>query len=260
LLLVLGLGAAVYPKLSFPAVFFCIVGLIVSGWGSARAAARALLLSAIGLSVLGLFRFVTEEAIPGVLSGGKAAIEKQAVGYCRTLVSAQDHARAGAYLDPDGDGIGSALGFEELSGLAGLPGGTPIESPPLALKSEHLRETARGPAVRQAGYLVALCLPSPDGGFTRDVARRDPERAEREYRIYAWPETLGAGSPRTAFFADANEAILELAVPSALPRYVGSTRPPPCDAVVRDGDWTPWKGKKPRDRLPADPAARGSTP
>jgi hypothetical protein len=167
LILGLGIAAAVDPKHSFPAVFFCILGLITVGWADARSAARALLLAAIGLSAVGLFRFVTEEAIPGVLAGGKAAIEKQAVGYCRTLVTAQDHARSQAYLDSDGDGVGSALGFEELAGLVALPDSKTIQEPPLALNRSLLRETALGPAVRQAGYLVAICLPSAGGGFKR---------------------------------------------------------------------------------------------
>lgn len=251
-LLGLALGAAVVPKLSFPAVFFCVVALIVVGWARAAPAVRVRLVATLVLSAVGLLRFVTEEAIPGVLAGGKAAIEKQAIGFCRTLVTAQDHARTGAYFDPDADGIGSALGFEELAGLATLPNGERIPSPPLALKSAELRETALGPAVRRAGYLVALCLPERSGGFSRSVSERDSERAEREYRIYAWPEALGAGSPKTAYFSDAHEAILELSFGDEPPRYVGSTRPPPCDAVTRDGDWTPWKEKEPREHLPGD--------
>jgi hypothetical protein len=248
----LALASAIYPKLSFPAVFFCIVGLITVGWAGARALSRGLLAGAIALSTFSLFRFVTEEAIPGVLAGGKAAIEKEAVGYCRTLVTAEDHARTAGYLDPDGDGIGSALGFEELSGMVAVPGGAQLAEPPLALERSELRETALGVAVRQAGYLIALCLPSKGGGFSRNAADRDPERAEREYRLFAWPEALGPGSPKTAYFVDAREAILELPGTAEQPRYVGSTRPPPCDAVTRDGDWHPWNDKKPRDHLPGD--------
>jgi hypothetical protein len=252
LLVGLSAAAALYPKLSFPAVFFAVVGLVTMGPSKQT---RVLVAVSCALSAVGLLRFVLEEAIPGVLAGGRAAIEKQAVSYCRTLVTAQDHARSKAYFDPDRDGVGSALALDELAGLAPLPTGNPLSEPPLALAQGEFRETALGPAVRQAGYLVAVCLPALDGTFSRAAAERDPERAEREFRIFAWPETLGAGSPTTAYFADANETILELPG-SASPRYVGATRPPACDAVTQDGDWQRWKDKAPRDELPGDSSAR----
>src|SRR5690606_36182193 len=152
---------AVYPKLSFPAVFFSLVGLVATPKlpGRKRAAALLLLALSVVASVIGLLRFVLEEAIPGVLAGGKAAIEKQAIAYSRTLVSAEDHARTLAYFDPDEDRVGSALSLRELAGFEALPSGAPLGQPPLALRREDLRQTAVGLAVREAGYLVVICLP-----------------------------------------------------------------------------------------------------
>lgn len=256
----LAVAGAVYPKLSFPAVFFSLVGLVATPKlpGRKRAAALLLLALSVVASVIGLLRFVLEEAIPGVLAGGKAAIEKQAIAYSRTLVSAEDHARTLAYFDPDEDRVGSALSLRELAGFEALPSGAPLGQPPLALRREDLRETAVGLAVREAGYLVVICLPDGQGGFTTDATRRDPERAELEYRIYAWPETLGAGSPKTTYFLDAAESILQLdPAGDTEPPYVGTTRPPGCDAVDAHPGWKKWKNKAPRTILPGAPVGSG---
>jgi hypothetical protein len=261
LLLLLSAVGSVYPKLSFPAVFFCIVALVATPklQGGAKLRARVLLGGSVIGAVIGLFRFVTEEAIPGVVAGGKAAIEKHVVAYCRTVVSAQDHARRNAYFDPDSDGVGSALGFEELSGLAPLPSGTPLLDAPLALASADLTESAAGRVVRESGYLFSLCLPTLQGGFSTDPVARDAERAEREFRIYAWPESLGPGSPTPTYFVDAAERILVIDVEvGGTPAFVGATRPPPCDAVEAKKGWKPWKDKHARPKLPGAPTPSAS--
>lgn len=252
----LAVAGAVYPKLSFPAVFFCLVGLVATPKleGKARRTAIALLVLSVVATAVGLLRFVVEEAIPGVLAGGKAAIEKQAVAYSRTLVSAQDHARTLAYYDPDGDRVGSALSLLELAGLEPLPSGITLTEPPLALKRADLRETAMGVAVRAAGYLVTICLPEGAEAFSTNPSQRDTEKAELEYRIYAWPETLGAGSPATSYFIDAAEGILRLDPEEGKePPFVGTTRPPRCDAIAAHAGWEKWKNKAPREHLPGAP-------
>jgi hypothetical protein len=260
-LALLAIAGAVYPKLSFPAVFFCLVGLVATPKLEGRARVEAWVLLAISViaTAVGLLRFVLHEAIPGVLAGGKAAIEKQAIAFSRTVVAAEDHARRAAYHDPDGDGVGSALSLLELAGFAALPAGSTLAQPPLALRREDLRETAGGLAVHEAGYLVMICLPQGKEAFSSDPEKRDAERAELEYRIYAWPEALGAGSPRTTYFLDAGERILHLDAPANdEPAYVGATRPPPCDSVSTHTGWQQWKDKAPRAKLPGAPVGTGA--
>lgn len=251
----LSLAAALFPKLSFPAAFLCLVAVVGSPKlkGTAATTKRILLIVSIAGATVGLLRFVLVEAIPGVLSGGKSAIEKQAVSFLRTIVTAQDHSRSMALLDPDGDGTGSALGLRELAGIDPLPGGQRVPNPPLSLRAENLQDTALGLAVSHSGYFVKICLPDAQGGWVDEPSARDAERSERQYGVYAWPREVGPGSPSAAYYCDAREAItMLLAEPGSQPRYVGAPRPPPCEAALVEKDWQVWKDKQPRSELPGD--------
>jgi hypothetical protein len=258
-LVALSLLAVAIPKLSFPACFLTLVGFLAVPRNAAelgatqRTARRALLLVAALASSAALLRFVLVEAIPGVVAGGRTAIEKQAVSFLRTIVTAEDRARSLALWDPDADGVGSALSLRELAALVPLPDGRDAAPVPLALRPDELMDSALGPAVRHAGYLVALCLPVGESAWSAaDPSSRNAERAERQYHLYAWPEALGAGSPTTAYFVDQDERILMLPNTDTATRYVGSTRPPHCDAALGTGAaaWQVWNKKQPRAALP----------
>ena len=81
---------------------------------------------------------------------------------------------------------------------------------------------------------------------------------ERAYVAYAWPSAAAVGM-HDAFFIDEHERILvSTNLQGTEPRYAGPNFPPPCDSALAEstrGDWTPWKGKAPREQLPGD---RGS--
>jgi hypothetical protein len=257
-LVALGVASVLYPKLAFPASVLCLIGglSLPNSVTTARRKNQLLLGIAALLSGVGLLRFVLLEAIPGVVSGGRAAVEKQAVSYLRGIVTAQDHARRSASLDLDGDGVGAALSLQQLGGLAPVfrsaGGAHTLEAPPLAVKPGQLETSSSGTVLSHAGYLFLACIPMKGGGFsTQAVPDVDEERAERRYLLYAWPRQAGPGAPNTAYFADEHERILQLQ-PQANepPRYRGLTRPPPCDSALEDPKWSRWKGKQARDHLP----------
>src|SRR5262249_36379988 len=126
----LGLASMVWVKLSLAAL---ALGLIVflslpeAKGASATATSRrafnwALLAGAVG-ATLGAVRFVIAEAVPGMVQGGRAAIAQDAVARLREVVFAEDTLRKQGYVDPDGDGIGSAALISELTGALPLRGG-----------------------------------------------------------------------------------------------------------------------------------------
>lgn len=252
----LALLSVVFPKLAFPAGFLTLIGFITKPRPAPLATWILLAGSALG-STVGMLRFALEDAIPGVVSGGRTAIGKQAVSFMRTIITAQDHARTNAALDVDDDGIGSALTLEELAGLQPLPTAGPLKEAPLAVTKERIVSTARGAAIQHAGYLFIVCVPTAEAWSTAASEARDYEAAERRYLVYGWPEALSPGAPMTVYFADEHERILLLdGSDGPSPRYVGTTRPPPCDAALTESDWKPWKDKAAREHLPGDPGRK----
>jgi hypothetical protein len=256
-LLVACVASVVWVKLS-PATAFLV---LVAGLSlpKLQAATRRLAWGLITVSAIaagiGFTRFVLTEAIPGVIAGGQAAATKHAIAFARSVVVAEDHARKQALLDPDQDGIGSALELLALAGLAPLRDGRSLSPGPLFVRPERVRESPLGPLVEESGYLFALCLPAQGGGWTTDPTRRvDEEAAERNYALYAWPVTSSPGSPRESIFIDARERILVHAANAGGPAYHGIINGPRCDAFEADAGWLPWKDKQPRAVLPGDPS------
>jgi hypothetical protein len=242
-----------WPKLAPGAAFMVlVVGLSLPKLlGTERRWAWGLLWAATLVSCFAFMRFVLEQAVPGVIAGGKAAAAKHAISFARTLVTAQDHARSFALFDPDDDGVGSALELPALAGLALTRAGTRITTPPLSLRPEQIKDTARGPALEEAGYLFQLCLPVGNGRFsvTPGPNAVDEEAAERDYILYGWPASNSPGSPIQAVTVDANERILVTPADGDR-RYYGADNGPDCSASVTDPGWTEWKAA----REPAAPA------
>lgn len=293
-LLCLSACAMFFPKLAVASGFLAlVVGLSLPRLiGPPKRWAWSLLWLSVVCSGFGFFRFVLEEAIPGVIAGGQAAVSKHTVAFMRTIVTAQDKVRAGAMLDHDRDGIGSAARLSELSGLQPLRNGSRFEVAPLLLKPQQLIEAplvevdevamnAEVPAaggdghattsapprqelVEKGAYLFKLCLPvlAPTNPGTSDHrpvfsaksgAAVDEERAERNYLLYAWPKADGQGSPTTVYFTDQHEALAVFEDTSKL--FRGLTSTPPCDARHRGPAaqrFVPWKDKTPRTQLPGD--------
>ncbi len=269
LLLISALGV-VWSKLSVVTGFLAlVVGLSLPRLsGPAKLRAWGMLWLAVACSTVGFFRFVLDEAIPGVIAGGQAAVSKHTVAFLRTIVTAQDKLRQAATMDHDGDGIGSAARLSELSGLSPLRNGATLEIPALALKPEQLLtgkaesdETAVAPApgvrelVANGAYLFQLCLPTPDGGFSADRnAKIDEERAERHYLLYAWPRSGDPGAPSDVYFSDEHEALAVFDDQRAL--FRGTLNPPDCNAAQAGSPtaslFRAWKDKQPRTTLPGD--------
>lgn len=246
-LLLLGVSSVPWPLVALPAAFFCFIGALALPSAPARArwtSARWLLLVAAAASTIGLLRFILTEAMPGIVGGGRRAVQQHAVSRLREVLFAQDTLRRAGWIDPDGDGVGSAASLSELCGGPPLRGQPERELP--VLKCGELVETPLGLAARSGAYLYTVCLPAPGGAWSADSRRGvDEERAERHFRAYAWPE---AAMPfDRVFFLDQQENILSAEVPAA-----GLT----CDGAIGaagSARWLPWRDKKPRPGpLPGD--------
>lgn len=252
-----GLLSLVVTKLALFAAVGALLGY-VSLPQRPRRTVRALqggLLLAGACATIGVFRFLMLEAVPGMVEGGTTATEQRVVSRLREILFAEDAWRKNAFHDPDGDHVGSAGLLAELSGQLGVRGGARTD-PAVLQNYPQLVDTPLGPAAEIGGYLVIVCLPQRGGGFTaRPSDAIDDERAEREFRAYAWPAQRGQGLT-TAYFLDEHERILLADSRESEPRrLLGFDAPPSCDDVSAPnsaGDWRVWRHKLPRATLPFD--------
>lgn len=265
-LLVLFSAASVWEtRLSMVACFLTLVALVSRAVSSAAQASKLFVWGAVALSgllaLIGFYRFVTLEAIPGVIAGGRAAAEKHAVAYLRTIITAQDYMRRGAQIDPDGDRVGSAGSLAELTGRSVLRNGRRATESPLSVSEQDWFEDSG--FVASGAYLFRVCLPSTTGwvNLPRSDAWTtgltvDDERAEREYLVYGWPRNSSPGAPTPLYVSDARELIMVMNEDGSHTgaTYVGLEAPPPCSLLAESSAFHPWKGKTPRSELP------GATP
>jgi hypothetical protein len=260
LLVVLAAVSVWETRLSLVTSFLTLVAIVsraASSETSHRLRVWAMIAAAMLLSLVGFFRFVMNDAIPGVIAGGRAAAEKHAVAYLRTIVAAQDYMRRSAHIDPDGDGVGSAASLAELTGKRPLRGGATLPNTPLYISDDQWFASG---VVSSGAYLYRVCLPAQDGGWTDPAESNTPiaideERAERQYLVYGWPKMWIAGSPTAIYVSDAYEAIRVLETTSTTEptkRYAGEHSKPPCDLAVTDPQFRPWNAKTPRAQLPGD--------
>ncbi len=256
LLAALALVSIVYTKLALAIGFLTFIGALVLPRRAERfrrAVIAALGVSALGSSI-GFVRFILIEAAPGIIQGGRTRTAQHAVSRLREILFAQDAMRRHAWIDPDGDGIGSAALLGELTGALPLRGGAKLDPPILSPQHyEAFEQTREGPAVQLAGYYFMVCLPTQDGGLSaKPDARFDEERAERRFLAYAWP--AASGGPTEAFSIDEYENILVSDNQEGQSvRWAGQYFAPSCDAVSAEPQlWKPWRGKQPRSELPGD--------
>jgi hypothetical protein len=250
-LALLGAVSALWPWLGLPAGFASFIGVVALRRPSKEElrGAALWLWAGVALSTVGLVRFVSGEAMRGIVGGGRGAVEQETVSRLRDVLFAQDAMRRAAWIDPDGDGVGSAASLEELCGNPPLRGQAPRDTP--VLHCGKLAPSPLGPAARSGPYLYTLCLPTLDGGWSASGAPVDEEAAERRFVAFAWPS---AASPfDQAFFIDEHENIRVAALPAAAS---GGTRfPETCGSALERLDWQAWRAKKPREGLPGDRAA-----
>jgi hypothetical protein len=243
----LSLASIVYPKLGLPAAFLTFIAVLALP-DKARPSPRlngALLCAGLA-SCAGLLLFIVKEAVPGIVQGGRNAVEAKAVSRLRAIVSAQDALRRLAAVDPDHDGVGSAALIGELCGRVPLRGERPLDPPPFACGDAA--PSTLGPADGAGAYVHVVCLPRLGGGWTAEPGVGvDEELAERRYLAYAWPRATS--DFKRAFFSDEHERILEKSLPES---GAGPGRELRCDAAITETGWTPWMGKQPRPNLPGD--------
>ncbi|HTM45716.1 MAG TPA: hypothetical protein VL137_12210 [Polyangiaceae bacterium] len=258
----IALACLVFLKLALIAMFITLVAFISrerlrKRWPNL--ARVALWISVLG-STIGLVRFTLREAIPGILKGGNQAADKYGLSQVRQVVSAEDAMRRGAFMDHDGDGIGSAGRIAELSGLSALRGAARMALPALNYSAAQLVDTKIGPAVQIGAYLLIVCLPTTATNFSASTNTAiDEERAERAYYVYAWPVATGLGV-ETVYCADQDERIWAYDNHEAgTLHFAGPSFPPDCSSVV-DGKlpFEPWMNKQPRKELPGDSTRTGS--
>jgi hypothetical protein len=199
-------------------------------------------------------KFVLSDALTGIVEARGRDSSARAVSILREILFAEDAMRRYAFIDPDGDGVGSAARLGELTGVHGARGGKPLLTPPLEQRLAPGVSTRSGPALEQGGYLFLVCLPSPNGSWAagpRDVV--DDETAERRFVAYAWPSAVGAPHS-AAFFMDEHERILESDNRSGTGlRLVGPSSSPACgDALDHAELYRPWRGKTARTSLPGE--------
>ncbi len=266
--LALSATALLFPLLAVPAMFVVLLAFVTQR--QPTVAVKVALAATLLLMALAMVRFTVTEAAPGINERGRRAQAKSALYHLRELIYAQDIAREQAWLDPDGDGIGSALGLKALVGGPMRDGNKP--KVPLLVRFGALTE--RGDAVVSTfqGYGIVLYLPTADdGAVAAGTAAVDDEAAERRFVAYAWPLEGGHGD-KTVVFIDERERILTSDNLGAQQGYVGLDSPPPFWAALDGkrmsagvalgrpasdgGTWTPWKGKKARAKLPGADAPR----
>lgn len=257
LLVVLAGGALLWAPLALPAGFACFIGVIKASAEPAPRPRRVtwLVAAASAVALIAVVRFVVREAMPGIVGGGRQAVEQRAVSRLRDVLFAQDAMRRAPWIDPDGDGVGSAAFLGELCGESPRRGQP--ERPTPVLTCSELVATPLGPAAQAAGYLYTVCLPTASGGWSAmPDASVDEERAERAFAAYAWP---APGAPfEHAFFIDEHETILSIDLRelfgarelSEVPEAFGLS----CESAFgADRErFRPWRGKRPREGLPGE--------
>ena len=225
--------------------------------GSTKLAWQSALALAVLCSSIGLVGFARDYALAGMLTASKHNQDKIAISKLREILFAEDRARERAFIDPDGDGIGSALLMGELAGSVNLRGQRDRKVQLLDQRYQKLETTPIGTAASLGGYLFIVCLPTSNGFTAHSDAHVEEERAEHRFIAYAWPDGKGTTHGKV-FSIDEFERIQTFENSSDVAgtslSYQGVERPPPCDAIVQhQADFLPWQGKKPRDSLPGYP-------
>jgi hypothetical protein len=253
--LALNLGALVESRLAVFGLLAAVIALAAKKDRLSEAAQklnRWLSMLALALSFAALSSFIVGEALPGIIEARGRDAEQRTVSRLRELLFAEDSMRKGAAIDPDHDRIGSAAFLSELTGAHPARGRIQLKYAPLEARLVPRVPTKAGPALEDGDYLIYICLPRAEGGYTASPGEAiDDERAERSWFAWAWPKSPSV--PRALLAIDQDERILRAREgPLRAKQWVGRDEPPPCDlSLLEDSSlFAPWRGKAPRPSLP----------
>lgn len=258
-LLAIALNAAslVDSRVALPAGFILFLSWLTRNPGSKPN--NYWLMAGAFLSLLTFLVFLMKEALPGIVDGGRRAINKSGVSLMREVITAQDKARISHYLDHDKDGIGSALTLRELSGLDPISGSNrPLSPSPLLFRASDFYEEREGalyPSRETGSILISgshfykMCFPDGAGNYTeiRSTEAKLLELSERDFVLLAWP-FAEQEQDLMLYRSNALEAIEE----NASGQYLGRTRIPSCALASQKDGFIPWRTKKARKSLPGD--------
>jgi len=170
-------------------------------------------------------------AVPNLLSSRAVANERAVVASLRTIATAQTQAVTRGVADSDRDGMGEALGLDQLCGLRMLPDGQ-LLSPPYLPQS--LGTVGTNGLVQGRGYLLAMYLPDASGNGLlatgANVGNVDTDRSEVTWSCLAWPVTRGR-TGTAAFFVNQTGEILVAKGAT----YDGPSQVPPAGAALLGG-------------------------
>ena len=207
---------------------------------------RALILLSVLASSVGLVRFVTTEALPGMVQGSLQAMGGRAVSRLREILRAQQAAEKLALIDPDRDGVGSAALLSELAGVEPPPSERARPMPILDRVYRATVNSPQGAVVKAGGYLFRVCLPDLSGGWTTSRARAAIDGDETRFRAFAWPQNRALGA-RLAYSIDETDSILQQAQDeTSATAYFGAANPPSCQSITPPHSWQRWRNKQPK--------------
>lgn len=163
----------------------------------------------------------------------------------QSLCSGQAQCQASGVIDVDADGHGEFAFFAELAGAVAIrapaPGGETKIYP--RVMSETFGKLQNG-CVARNGYLLQMFLPGKRGWVAErtsgggDCNAVDVNRAERDWRCYAWPLEAGKTGAR-AFFVDQSGKVCAHNNKNAL--YSGFKKRPTSTARIDNSDdWRPF--------------------
>lgn len=182
------------------------------------------------LAVVGLLAWVGYHLSFRTVCGGSN--ETCAVSTLRNVWSCQAQFRDAVVVDEDGDGIGEAGGFLEMSGAAAPRGREARLQPPVL--SGAFRTLQTDGTVSRSGYRFRMYLVGKDGTALGEVQRVgfdegevDPDASETRWICYAWPATYDSSGRRTFVIGDAGDIFA-----TDCPVYSGPNGPRPGAATL----------------------------
>jgi hypothetical protein len=161
--------------------------------------------------VVAIIAILAAIAIPNLLAARLRANETAAISILRTISSAQAQFQRSGKADEDNDGTGEYGFFAELTGKAGVRGGSMRVPTDM---TQSMSAVDPNGEVSRNGYIYRLYLPEALGVGHREAALGgiapgvlEPDGAEVHWIVYAWPANHGHSGIRTFFVNQKDEII-----------------------------------------------------